>query len=188
MRNWFYVHFCLFVNGMRKKTGFIWIHKLEMKLLCKDIKEICSYTTGVLEEKVHNFTEKNKLKTITRREEGSSWRFGLFFFSFPFSFWGLKTFAYCLKFYAFVLLSLCCLSHRVICDSDEGLDSSKGAFVQQAKQGTSMRHFLVTKDTHLVFYGNLHWHILFTVILSKPGHHSHQSSANCSLYSKPKTH
>lgn len=51
---------------MGKKTGFIWILKLEMKLLCKDIKEICSYATGVLEEKVNNFTEKNKLKTITR--------------------------------------------------------------------------------------------------------------------------
>lgn len=51
---------------MGKKTGFIWILNLEMKLLCKDIKEICSYATGVLEEKVNNFTEKNKFKTITR--------------------------------------------------------------------------------------------------------------------------
>lgn len=80
MKNWYYVHFCLFVNSVGKKTGFIWIHKLEMKLLCKDIKEICSYATGVLEEKVNNFTEKNKLKTITRHEEGSSWRFGLVLF------------------------------------------------------------------------------------------------------------
>lgn len=50
-----YVHFYLFLNSMGKKTGFIWILKLEMKLLCKDIKEICSYATGVLEEKVNNF-------------------------------------------------------------------------------------------------------------------------------------
>lgn len=57
-----------------------------MKLQCKDIKEICSYASGVLEEKVNNFTEKNKLKTIIRHEEGSSWRLGLLLFSFPSSF------------------------------------------------------------------------------------------------------
>jgi len=51
---------------MAKKTGFIWILKLELKFLCRDIKEICSYATGVLEEKVNNFTERNKLKTIMR--------------------------------------------------------------------------------------------------------------------------
>lgn len=151
MKNWYYVHFCLFVNSVEKKTGFIWIHKLEMKLLCKDIKEICSYATGVLEEKVNNFTEKNKLKTITRHEEGSSWRFGLVLFSLPFSFWGLKTFVHCLKFHALVLLNVYCLSHSIICDSKEGLDSSKGPSVWQARQGASMRHFLATKDTHVAF-------------------------------------
>lgn len=51
---------------MGKKAGFIWILKLEMKLLCKDIKEICSDASRVLEERVNNFTEKNKLKTIMR--------------------------------------------------------------------------------------------------------------------------
>lgn len=62
-----YVLFYLFVNSMGKKIGFLWVPKLEMKLLCKDIKEICSYATGVLEEKINNFTKENKLKTITRR-------------------------------------------------------------------------------------------------------------------------
>lgn len=87
-----------------------------------------------------------------------------------------------------VLLNLYCLSHRVIHDSNEGLDSPEGASMGQARQGASMRHFLVTKDTHLVFYGNLHRHVLFTAILSKPGRCLHWSSVNSSLYSKPKTH
>lgn len=61
-----YVRLCIFLDSTGTKTEFIWIRKLEMKLLCKDIKEICSDASRVLEERVNNFTEKNKLKTITR--------------------------------------------------------------------------------------------------------------------------